>query len=380
VELPEQYGKVEAWSRCSRIARFVMPPWASPITAMSHRSTEGSTEGQSLLILSKRNPGGDKATLSGVSLIHGLGICLILSLTLLVGCLSRSLTSLQVLPAAGSATAAVGQTSQFQALAGYTESGHANTTTDMTSQATWQSSNPAVATISATGLATAVSAGTANISASLQGSFGIVVGTSNLTVTSGPPVRTLASVTVIPTTQAVSATGETAQYIAIGTYNTSPLTQDLTHQVSWSSSDVKIAQISTVGLATAVGLGSATITALATDSNGAIITANAAIVVSSPTGPVSLPTLTVYKVGNGIGTVTGTGTVTSTVVINCGSGTGCIGNFPLNAVVTLVATPGTGSTFDGWSANCTPLVTNPNSCTVVMNNNDAVGAVFDLNP
>jgi len=323
-------------------------------------------------------------TLARFAIPLALGFCLILPLTLLVGCLSKSLTSLQVLPAAGSATAAVGQTSQFQALAGYTESGHANTTQDMTAQTTWTSSNPAVAAISATGLATGVSVGTANISGSLQGSFGIVVGASNITVTSAAPGRTLASVTVIPSSQTVGATGETAQYIAIGTYNTAPLTQDLTNQVAWKSSDVKVAQTSTVGLVTAVGLGVATITALATDTNGAVITATATISVSSPTGPVSLPTLTIYKVGNRTGTVTGTGTATpSTVVINCGSGTGCIGNFPLGSVVTLVATPNAGSTFDGWSANCMPLaIPNPplNSCTVVMINNDAVGAVFDLAP
>jgi Bacterial Ig-like domain (group 2) len=110
--------------------------------------------------------------------------------------------------------------------------------------------------------------------------------------------------------------GETAQFLAIGTYNATPLTQDLTNQVSWVSSDVKIAQVSTVGLVTTVGGGSVTITALATDPNAGVISATATL---DATGSV-LPTITIYKVGNGAGTVTGTGTITSTVVIDCGSG------------------------------------------------------------
>jgi hypothetical protein len=171
--------------------------------------------------------------------------------------------------------------------------------------------------------------------------------------------------------------GETAQFLAIGTYNATPLTQDLTNQVSWVSSDVEIAQVSTVGLVTTVGGGSVTITALATDPNAGVISATATLdATDTPTGSVLLPTLTIYKVGNGAGTVTGTGTITSTVVIDCGSGAQCIGNFPPGSTVTLTATPGSGSVFDGWSANCTPKTAN--SCTLSMTNNDAVGAVFDV--
>jgi hypothetical protein len=105
-------------------------------------------------------------------------VCLSSLLLLLVGCLSNSLTSVQVLPVTGSATVAAGQTSQFQALGSYTKSGHAGTTKDLTSQVTWQSSSPAVATINSAGLATGVSVGASNISATIQGSFGVVVGTS----------------------------------------------------------------------------------------------------------------------------------------------------------------------------------------------------------
>jgi YVTN family beta-propeller protein len=69
--------------------------------------------------------------------------------------------------------------------------------------------------------------------------------------------------------------------------------------------------------------------------------------------------LTVTKAG------TGTGTVSSTPAgINCGSV--CVAPFADNTSVTLTAIPDTGSTFGGFSANCTPPTpqTNPPTCTV----------------
>jgi trimeric autotransporter adhesin len=412
-------------------------------------------------------------------------------LPLLAGCLSNSLTSLQVLPATGAATVAVGQTSQFQALAGFTKSGHASTTTDVTTQATWQSSNPAVATISSGGLATGVSSGTAAITAKMQGAFGIVTGTSNITVTAGtgariltaltvtpgsqtitatgqtaqliaigtytaapftqdlsatamwsssniqvanvnssglvagvgvgqttvtalatasdgsvisgnaavtvntaPSGRILTSLSVIPPSQTVSVVGETAQFIAIGTYSAAPLTLDLTNQMAWQSSDVQVGQVNSSGLVTGIGAttgpGVATITALATASDGSVVPASATFLELSPGSPPSLPTLTVYAVGNGTGTVTaGTGisggVITGTVIITCASGAApaCIGNFPVGTTVYLVATEAASSIFDGWSANCTPIPptsppTTATACSITMTNNATVGAIFDL--
>jgi trimeric autotransporter adhesin len=419
-----------------------------------------------------------------------LSLALFSLLPLLAGCLSNSLTSLQVLPPTGTATVAVGQTSQFQALAGFTKSGHASTTTDVTTQAKWQTSNPAVATINSGGLATGVSVGTAVITASMQGAFGIVTGTSNITITAGtggrvlsaltvtpgsqtitstgqtaqliaigtytaapftqnlsatatwsssdvqvakvnssglvagvgagqttvtafanasdgsvisgtaavtvntaPSGRILTSLSVIPPSQTVTVPGETAQFIAIGTYGAAPLTLDLTNQVAWQSSDVQVGQVNSSGLVTGIGAtiapGSATITALATASDGSVVPASATFSEASPGGPPSLPTLTVYEVGNGTGTVTaGTrisnGVITGTVIITCASGAApaCIGNFPVGTTVYLVATKAMGSVFDGWSANCTPIPpTSPPQtttvCSIPMTNNATVGAIFD---
>jgi hypothetical protein len=307
----------------------------------------------------------------------------------LTGCLSKSLTSLQVLPAAGGATAAVGQTSQFQALAVYTKSGHATTTQDMTNQATWQSSTPAIATISSTGLATGVSQGTGPISATLQGAFGTVVGTSNITVTaavSGGAGGNLSSLAIVPTSQGVTTLNETGQFIAIGTLATGA-TEDLTNQVTWSSSDVKVATVNSSGLVTGLNPGTTTITAIATVSGSAVTTATATFSESvNPGAGTQLPALTVYKVGNNatggnvVGSVFSAG-VSGPQVIDCGSGSGCIANFPVGSQVLLTATPAKNSIFGGWSANCTPYPNNsalPSlMCMVTVNDNDTVGAIFN---
>ncbi len=69
---------------------------------------------------------------------------------------------------------ATGQTSQLTATARMSD----GTSQAVTSQATWQSSNPAVATVSATGLVSGVGYGTSTITATYQG----VSGTATFTV------------------------------------------------------------------------------------------------------------------------------------------------------------------------------------------------------
>src|SRR5437763_12984219 len=81
----------------------------------------------------------------------------------LIGCNNNGLDSVQVTPT--SQSLAVGQTAQFTAIGTF---GNAkNTTTqNITSSVTWTSSVPAVATVSAAGIATGVSFGTTTITAS----------------------------------------------------------------------------------------------------------------------------------------------------------------------------------------------------------------------
>jgi hypothetical protein len=289
---------------------------------------------------------------------------------LLVECsASPTLQSIQVIPN-GAALTFVGQTLQFKAIGTYLHGTHPTVTRDITSQVTWASSNSDVSTISASGLATATDTGATVITASMNSGLGAIVGTSDLNV-SGDIAHDLQSIAVIPgsNVQIVSSIGEPTQFIAIGTFNTSPVTLDLTDQVSWQSSDVKVATINSAGLALANATGTTTITAIGKSTSGAAIPGTSTLTVGAG-GGVTLPLLSVYDVGLGAGTVT-----SSPAGISCTSGAGCTGNFVLGSTVTLTAAPAAGSTFGGWSANCTPDTAT--SCTIVMNNNEPVGAIFN---
>src|SRR5438105_12790313 len=126
----------------------------------------------------------------------------------------------------------IGETTQFIA----TGSLNGGSTQKLTSQVTWASSNTQVATITSGGLATAVAPGTTTITASSGGT----IATAALTVTSGG-ASTNATLTIIPTTATATFSGETTQFIALGNLTGGSATQDLTSNVTWSSSDVAVA-------------------------------------------------------------------------------------------------------------------------------------------
>jgi hypothetical protein len=297
---------------------------------------------------------------------RSLTVLMVFVAVMLVQCTQPPyLTSIQVLPNAAVA-GYVGQTVQYKAYGTYNRGGsHPSQNQDITSQVDWTSNTVAVATIDATGLATLTGPGTTSITASLNG----IVSTVPLTNASNLPANSLTAITVIPTNQPVSTIGEPAQFIAIGMYNTNPTTQDLTDQVSWQSSDVEVATINSAGLALGNATGITTITAIGKSVTGASIAGTSTLTVSAG-GGVTLPLLSVYEVGLGTGTVT-----SSPEGVDCVSGAGCTGNFVVGATVTLTATPAVGSSFGGWSANCLPDTAN--TCKLVMNNNEPVGAIFN---
>jgi uncharacterized repeat protein (TIGR02543 family) len=84
--------------------------------------------------------------------------------------------------------------------------------------------------------------------------------------------------------------------------------------------------------------------------------------------PVAVPqfTLTVTKQGTGTGSVTGTG-------INCG--TDCTEPYNSGTVVTLTATPNSGSAFAGWSGDCTGSTP---TTQITMNADKTCVATFNL--
>ncbi|MDB6089641.1 MAG: Protein with a bacterial immunoglobulin-like domain protein [Gammaproteobacteria bacterium] len=147
---------------------------------------------------------------------------------------------------------ALGTTQQLQATGTYTD----QSTHDLTSQVTWTSSSPSVATVSSAGLATSLVTGTSSITAAFGG------------VTSSPVVltvlpATLVSIALTPTSPTV-AVGLTQQFTATGTFSDHS-TQDITGTVTWTSGTPGTATVSNAsgsnGLVTALTAGSTQIEA-----------------------------------------------------------------------------------------------------------------------
>ena len=207
---------------------------------------------------------------------------LLVSLVLpFVGCgSSTEIDSITISPVAMSL--GTGSTAQLTAIGSISHGSHPASTENITATVTWASSAVAVATVSSAGVVTGVGAGTTTITASMQGFGGTIV--SNQAVVSvtgsggGTQGSTLASVSIIPSAQSVASPGQTSQFIAIGT-TSSGATEDLTGQVKWSSSSSQIATINSAGLATGVGQGTATITAIASGTGGTVVTGTATFTV-----------------------------------------------------------------------------------------------------
>ena len=190
-----------------------------------------------------------------------------------------ALVSIDVTPAA--TTLAKGFTRQLVATGTYTDS----TTQDLTAQASWTSSDPAIASISdeaaTRGLATAAAPGEAVLTATV----GNVAGSTPLTVS----VASLVSLAITPPAPSV-AKGFTQQLTATGTFS-DLTTQDLTSQVTWSSGTPATASIASTGLATTLLEGTSTLTATLGDvTTDTVLTVTAAVLVSIEVTP-SAPTL-----------------------------------------------------------------------------------------
>lgn len=129
---------------------------------------------------------------------------------------------------------------------------------NITSQVTWNTSNPAVASVSPDGVVTALSEGTANITASFQGITSLPV---QLTVNS------LVSITAsswsgigAPRTLTSLPVGATWKVFASGTYSDG-FENDLTDDVVWTSSNPQVAAIDQTGTITGISAGGVTVTA-----------------------------------------------------------------------------------------------------------------------
>jgi hypothetical protein len=360
--------------------------------------------------------------------------CILLGLAVaLVGCANTpGLDSVAVSPASQSVP--VGQTIQFTATGTF---GNAKKPSyqDVTKSVTWSSTQPSVATVNASGLATAVAPGTTTITASAMAFNGPVSASAILTVpgatTGGGSTggaggsgggtgsgSNIVSLTIIPSSIVFGALTESGQFLAIATYSTSPTIRDVTNQVTWLTSEPNKFPVSNNVASGAVGAGTqnggvvtaysasqgnngAVITAELQDSNGSMAIATASVgcplVLPNPPNtpgscyqpiPQLLSTLTVYN--EGLNTTSWSLTAPSATgtanVIHCGpafasTGSVCTATYPLGTTVTITA-PATSAKFGGWSSNCTNTgtitATGPNTCTVNLSTSDAtVGAIFN---
>ena len=134
----------------------------------------------------------------------------------------------------------------------------------------WSSSNTAVATVSASGLVTAVAVGSAQIIATSESK----TGSATLTVAAPSPVPvasvsvTLAASSRTPgqTTQATATTRDASNNVLTG------------RAITWSSSNTGVATVSSSGLVTAIAVGSVQIIAACEGKSGA-----ATLTVNTPT-------------------------------------------------------------------------------------------------
>ncbi|MEI6287572.1 MAG: Ig-like domain-containing protein [Bacillota bacterium] len=198
----------------------------------------------------------------------------VLSATVNLTVQANSVTSVAITPVDASIN--VGATQQFSATANYADGTSAN----VTSSATWNSSNTAVATVtSGGGLATGVTGGPASITAT----YGGQTATATLNVTDY-----VTSIAVTPVAASVYA-GKTQQYAAWETYK-SGATIDVTISATWSSSNTSAATITSGtsgGLANCVAAGTTVITAtIGTISSSVNLTVQANLVTSVEVTPV----------------------------------------------------------------------------------------------
>ena len=170
------------------------------------------------------------------------------------GMCKPTLQSVAVTPISPSMAAGLSQ--QFDAVGSYSD----GTTHDLTTSAAWSSSDPAIAAVNGSGLASAIAIGNATIAAAL----GAETGSTNLSV-----VPSLISVQVGPPNPSI-ATGTTQPFTATGTFSDGS-TQNLTTSVTWSSSSPSVATITAGGLANGIAAGQVTVTATAGSVSGSTL-------------------------------------------------------------------------------------------------------------
>jgi uncharacterized protein YjdB len=224
--------------------------------------TDGSARNISALAtFTSATPAVASTTAAGLATTVSAGTSVI---TATVGTLSASTTltvnptilqSLALTPV--NPTLAIGATQALVATATYSN----GTNVVVSTSAAYSSASPLVATVNAsTGMVTAVAAGTSVITAT----FGGKTATTTVTVSPAPIVVppgavTLSSIAVTPSAATVTV-GSTQAFVATASYSDGT-TANVSALVSWTSGTVGVATILPGGTASALALGTSTMTA-----------------------------------------------------------------------------------------------------------------------
>jgi hypothetical protein len=215
-------------------------------------------------------------------------------------------TSITIIPG-NQAVASANDTTQFFAI-GTSSTGE---TENLNGLVSWSSSSTSIVTInSSTGFATGAAPGTATITALFTNpDKTVAAGTASFTV-QGPIAEEVTALTVTPTQQSLSASGQTGQFLALGTSGASGLQLNVTDTtgISWISTAPTVASVgATTGIVTGASPGQTTITAIFTNPDGTAASASAIVNVTSSPAPEPLQSLTIIPSAITVGNLQDTG-------------------------------------------------------------------------
>ena len=186
---------------------------------------------------------------AGLLMVFCLGLLSIIASGGVGGLEGENVVSIEIVPA--NVTLQIGGTQTFEVKV-HTDDGGS----DVTGADSWNSSDTAVATIAADGVATAVAAGVTTITATKAG----LSAETTLTVPAPiVPPPALTAITITPADPHIPF-GATQTLTATGTYEDGS-TKDITNFVAWTSSNTSVATIDTNGVVNTFAKGTATITA-----------------------------------------------------------------------------------------------------------------------
>ena len=227
-----QYNAVGTWSDGSSENISLYVAWSSSNNSVAQVNSIGLVTGESAGVATINVQQGSSLSAAASLVVEG-----------------SALLSIQVTPQGSRVPATIEES--LQATGNFAD----GQSLDLTSAVSWTSSSPSVATISNAfythGVATGIAPGTTTITAVFSGQSG----TATLTVTNA----TLDSITVSPANPTITL-GASEQFEAHGTFSDGSVLA-ITDQAAWSSSNVAVAAINSVGVASSASAGTSTIKA-----------------------------------------------------------------------------------------------------------------------